>query len=71
MSKGENRLWRSFKTSGRLFDDTPNQRYQDWYKLYGYKLKEKEQRRQERKLPNQVCQNQESNEKPNTLDKFF
>lgn len=71
MTKGENRTWRHFKSSGRLFDDTQNQRYKDWYQLYGKKLNEKEERRQQRKLPNQVCQNQVSNEERNTLDKFF
>jgi len=71
MSKGEKRLWRHFKSSGRLFDDTQKQRYQDWYQLYGKKLDEREERRQQRNLPNQVCQNQVSNEERNTLDKFF
>jgi hypothetical protein len=71
MTKGENRTWRHFKCSGRLFDDTQNQRYNDWYQLYGKKLDEREERRQQRNLPNQVCQNQVSNEERNTLDKFF
>jgi hypothetical protein len=71
MTKGENRTWRHFKSSGRLFDDTQNQRYNDWYQLYGKKLDEREERRQQRNLSNQVCQNQVSNEERNTLDKFF
>ena len=71
MTKGENRTWRHFKSSERLFDDTQNQRYKDWYQLYGKKLDEREEQRQQKKLPNQIYQNQESNEEPNTLDKFF
>lgn len=71
MTKGENRTWRHFKSSGRLFDDTQKQRYKDWYQLYGKKLDEREERRQQRMLFNQVDQNQESSEERNTLDKFF
>jgi hypothetical protein len=71
MSKGEKRLWRHFKSSGRLFDDTQKQRYQDWLKLHGNKQRDKEHRRQMNKLPHQVCQKQEINEEQNTLDKFF
>ena len=71
MSKGEKRLWRHFKSSGRLFDDTQNQRYQDWLKLHGNKQRDKEYRRQMNKLSHQVCQKQEINEEPNTLDNFF
>lgn len=70
MAKNNSKTYAYFKEVNRLFDDTPEQRFADWFVKYGRKQEAKRERRSLSQTSGVKDLSKNESQK-NTLDKFF